>query len=651
MPQFGRPSADISTGTWTTTPLWEKLDESSPDDTTTEVTTANNPSNVAFEVRVTGITDPEDNTGHVVRVRVKKSASGGRTINFAFTLLQGSTTIATWSASNVTNSYATFTRNLTTGEAGNITNYADLRVRVSANNPDTGPGRSAQCTWIEMEAPDAPAPPDPIDETITETSESAIEGEFELAFVADGEVSEATTLLVSELGDSLEEIIEEAIESAVTGDFEIEFEASEELGSLAVSVSEELAEEIAETISEELSSALSGDFEIQFAPHTEEQEGSVTLAVSDEIEETVSETSEAVLGLAEDQAVGETVTEASEATLSVAESVEAAATVNETSEVVAALTVSEEVVEIVNEGSSGSLSVVEDSGLEETIIEGLAGTIEGDFEIQLEGTSEDLTGTLLLDEDVVGVEEPVDETLAVALEGLVEIGFDVDFVLPDEGMVGSVVVVEDVVGTPIEETVTESLGSAVAGEFEIQLESDIEGLTASVIVNETLSGQDEPTELQLEGLVEMGFDIDFTLPDEGMVGVIDIFEDVQSGNLYEETIFEGLESGVDIDTTSSTVILVSEGLTGQTLVDEEREGPELIEETIGEGIVGHVSISYLAVPGSDTPTLNPDHGDAELVFSLFELHTQVRSERGGRENIREIEHMLDFDRRGGGTDD
>jgi hypothetical protein len=159
MSQFARPSADISAGGWTATPLHEKLSEVTPDDTTTEITSGNNPTTNGFEVRVTGITDPDDNTGHVVRVRVRKSANAGRTINFTFTLVQGSTTIATWSAPNVTGSYATHTHNLTEGEAGNITDYSDLRVRVSADNPDTGPGRSGLCTWIEMEAPDAAAPP------------------------------------------------------------------------------------------------------------------------------------------------------------------------------------------------------------------------------------------------------------------------------------------------------------------------------------------------------------------------------------------------------------------------------------------------------------------------------------------------------------
>src|SRR3972149_8486194 len=47
--QFARPSVDIATGFWVTVPLWDKLDEATPDEATTEIQSGTDPINDPFE--------------------------------------------------------------------------------------------------------------------------------------------------------------------------------------------------------------------------------------------------------------------------------------------------------------------------------------------------------------------------------------------------------------------------------------------------------------------------------------------------------------------------------------------------------------------------------------------------------------------------
>jgi hypothetical protein len=152
MTQYLRPNADISAGSWTTTPLWQKLDEATPDDATTQIQSAKNPSADTFEV---GLTAPGDTPGnrqnHNVLVRMNSGGKAGYTA--AITLLQGTTVIQSFSGQAIPAAYGTITCNVTEANAQNITDYSQLRVRVAASGGNNG---RAFATWIEVQVPDAP---------------------------------------------------------------------------------------------------------------------------------------------------------------------------------------------------------------------------------------------------------------------------------------------------------------------------------------------------------------------------------------------------------------------------------------------------------------------------------------------------------------
>jgi len=156
--QFGRPSADVSTGSYTPTPLWQQLDEATADDDTTVVDSANNPGETdgtGFEVALGSIPDPQSSSGHAVRVRARRNG-GARTITLNWRLYQGTTAVISAKSLTLTDSYQTSTYTLSGAEADAISDYSDLRVRVWGTTSGGGAGSKLRVTWIELETPDAP---------------------------------------------------------------------------------------------------------------------------------------------------------------------------------------------------------------------------------------------------------------------------------------------------------------------------------------------------------------------------------------------------------------------------------------------------------------------------------------------------------------
>jgi hypothetical protein len=118
---FVRPISDISAGAWTPstgTTLYGVLDESTYDDadyiTTTSASSA--------EVKFSAANDPVVHTNHTIYYRAKGTGT------LEARLYQGATLISTHNPT-LTASFQTFTWNITSGEAANITDYTDLRVR------------------------------------------------------------------------------------------------------------------------------------------------------------------------------------------------------------------------------------------------------------------------------------------------------------------------------------------------------------------------------------------------------------------------------------------------------------------------------------------------------------------------------------------
>jgi len=159
MTQRARPGSDVSAGSWTSAPLYDKIDEATASDTDAITSTNVRLANDTCEVALGSITDPQASTGHIVSLRAKYATNGSRVGQLVARLRQGTTTIASATLSALTTAYADYTFTLTAGEADAITDYGALRLQFEASMKAGGSGTSCtvSVSWAEMAAPDAPA--------------------------------------------------------------------------------------------------------------------------------------------------------------------------------------------------------------------------------------------------------------------------------------------------------------------------------------------------------------------------------------------------------------------------------------------------------------------------------------------------------------
>lgn len=143
MPQFGRPSADTLRDNWeeddgTTTAIFDQVDESVIDDAD-YIRTVLVPTNDVYVTKLTTLEDPISSINHILRVRYRKSTTGGAQIDLTYQLRQAYTNegaLGTLIAQSVlTNIDAITTGALTLSgaEADSITDYTNLYVRLVAN--------------------------------------------------------------------------------------------------------------------------------------------------------------------------------------------------------------------------------------------------------------------------------------------------------------------------------------------------------------------------------------------------------------------------------------------------------------------------------------------------------------------------------------
>lgn len=165
MTQYARPTSDVATGSWTTTPLWSKVDDdlvSQPSGDGTTIASNDNSTGDTAECGLGAVTDPGVTTGHVMRIRWNKSASGGHQIDAVCNLVDSTNgTIATISVTNIGDAEQENTLTLNATQVGNITNYASSLSVQFVRNGDTGgpPGgrRSLVVEAFVFEVPDVPA--------------------------------------------------------------------------------------------------------------------------------------------------------------------------------------------------------------------------------------------------------------------------------------------------------------------------------------------------------------------------------------------------------------------------------------------------------------------------------------------------------------
>jgi hypothetical protein len=140
--QHQYPESDISIGSWTdqaggTTNLYSVVDEPlTPNDSDYVKSPDMSAGSSELVLGFGTMSTPGVDTGHTLRVRYRKvNVDGGTELNFNFALLQGTTVIAEQNVPDVGTSWVTGELNLSTTEAAAITNYNDLRVRLTAEGP------------------------------------------------------------------------------------------------------------------------------------------------------------------------------------------------------------------------------------------------------------------------------------------------------------------------------------------------------------------------------------------------------------------------------------------------------------------------------------------------------------------------------------
>ena len=167
--QFARPDSDITIQEWKTdlggtTNLYRAIDEFSSDNSEAPhaVRSRNKPNGEIWEFGLSDLSDPGVDSSHVMRWQYRGLPGDTARFDFTVSLLQGTRLIAKKtlvisSDAILQDSYA-----LTTQEAAAITNYSDLRGRVSATLTSGAVVRKVALHWFELQVPDGSAPdPDP----------------------------------------------------------------------------------------------------------------------------------------------------------------------------------------------------------------------------------------------------------------------------------------------------------------------------------------------------------------------------------------------------------------------------------------------------------------------------------------------------------
>lgn len=160
MAQFGRPSSNITQTGFTGG--FADIDETTASDA--DFAFGANGGGNTLEVGLSAVTDPASSTGHIVRYRLAKVNNGspnssGNAVTCDVGLYQGATLVHADTGISVGVTFVTGSFTLTSTEADSITDYTDLRIRVtdSVNGGSPSGRRAGAISWAELEVPDAPA--------------------------------------------------------------------------------------------------------------------------------------------------------------------------------------------------------------------------------------------------------------------------------------------------------------------------------------------------------------------------------------------------------------------------------------------------------------------------------------------------------------
>lgn len=129
-----RPSSDITVGGWTPSSggsLYATIDEIPFSDADYN-TSPTDPISNTMEVKFGSGVAPGVYTGHVVRYRLAKTVDASQ-MDVTVSLYCNTTLIKSWTHTDISATATTYTQTLLTTEADDISDYTDLRLRITAN--------------------------------------------------------------------------------------------------------------------------------------------------------------------------------------------------------------------------------------------------------------------------------------------------------------------------------------------------------------------------------------------------------------------------------------------------------------------------------------------------------------------------------------
>lgn len=158
---FIRPDDDIETSGFSTTPLWQKLDEENFDDATTQIASSIVTSvcftntDHDFEVRLSDPAGPPTGNETItvrVRARIDEIIGAAITKNLLFELKEGSVVKAS-SSVTLQAGYTTHTDVLSQAQKDSISDWNNLSIRCRARIcvENSGDQARSRFTWIEVE--------------------------------------------------------------------------------------------------------------------------------------------------------------------------------------------------------------------------------------------------------------------------------------------------------------------------------------------------------------------------------------------------------------------------------------------------------------------------------------------------------------------
>jgi hypothetical protein len=151
------PTSDNATGSWTTTPLWEKVDDDIDSPDATVIVSGNNPATPANDVlfNVTCPADVGTITDANLRIRAREQGNSGRTISFAVSW--SATTATNLNTGNLTSSLANYASGNQTGLSISKSTCDSSTLKVAPTTAGSGAAERAEIDAFNLDITYTPA--------------------------------------------------------------------------------------------------------------------------------------------------------------------------------------------------------------------------------------------------------------------------------------------------------------------------------------------------------------------------------------------------------------------------------------------------------------------------------------------------------------